>query len=94
VPNIGYNTGVLGDKVQLYPSLEIFLNTLTLFESESTIPRAAVILNAYSLRLSSLILENLLKQKAKENLEIGELFLAATSGVKLPLGVFGRFVKV
>jgi 23S rRNA (cytosine1962-C5)-methyltransferase len=40
-----------------------------------------------------LILENLLIHKAKENLEIGELFLAATSGVKLPLGVFGRFAK-
>jgi 23S rRNA (cytosine1962-C5)-methyltransferase len=52
-----------------------------------------LILNAYSLGLSSLILENLLIHKAKENLEIGELFLAATSGVKLPLGVFGRFAK-
>jgi 23S rRNA (cytosine1962-C5)-methyltransferase len=53
-----------------------------------------LILNAYSLGLSSLILENLLIHKAKENLEIGELFLAATSGVKLPLGVFGRFAKL
>jgi 23S rRNA (cytosine1962-C5)-methyltransferase len=45
------------------------------------------------LDLSSLILENLLIHKAKENLEIGELFLQASSGVKLPLGVFGRFGK-
>jgi 23S rRNA (cytosine1962-C5)-methyltransferase len=52
-----------------------------------------LILNAYSLGLSSLILENLLIHKAKENLEIGELFLQATSGVKLPLGVYGRFAK-
>jgi 23S rRNA (cytosine1962-C5)-methyltransferase len=52
-----------------------------------------LILNAYSLGLSSLILENLLIHKAKDNLEIGELFLPATSGVKLPLGVFGRFAK-
>ena len=35
----------------------------------------------------------LVYDKAKENLEIGELFLAATSGIKLPLGVFGRFAK-
>ena len=50
-----------------------------------------LILNAYSLGFSSLILENLLKQKAGKNLETGELYLAATSGNKLPLGVFGRF---
>lgn len=50
-----------------------------------------LILNAYSLGLSSLIIENLLIDKAKDSLEIGELYLQATSGVKLPLGVFGRF---
>ncbi len=50
-----------------------------------------LILNAYSLGFSSLIIENLLKKKAKENLNVGELFLQATEGPKLPLGVFGRF---
>lgn len=50
-----------------------------------------LILNAYSLGFSSLIIENLLKQKAKENLNAGELFLQSTAGPKLPLGVFGRF---
>ena len=50
-----------------------------------------LILNAYSLGFSSLIIENVLKQKAGKNLETGELYLAATSGNKLPLGVFGRF---
>jgi len=53
-----------------------------------------LILNAYSLGLSALVLENLLKEKAGKNLHIGELYLNATSGVKLPLGVFGRFLKV
>jgi 23S rRNA (cytosine1962-C5)-methyltransferase len=52
-----------------------------------------LILNAYSLGLSSLILENLLNKKAGKQLEIGELFLNAASGVKLPLGVFGRFAN-
>jgi 23S rRNA (cytosine1962-C5)-methyltransferase len=33
----------------------------------------------------------MLRDKAGKNLETGELFLQATSGVKLPLGVFGRF---
>lgn len=50
-----------------------------------------LILNAYSLGFSSLIIENLLKKKAGNNLHIGELYLQATAGNKLPLGVFGRF---
>lgn len=50
-----------------------------------------LILNAYSLGFSSLIIENLLKKKAGKNLNIGELYLQATAGNKLPLGVFGRF---
>jgi 23S rRNA (cytosine1962-C5)-methyltransferase len=50
-----------------------------------------LILNAYSLGFSSLIIENLLKKKAGKNLQIGELYLQATEGNKLPLGVFGRF---
>jgi len=50
-----------------------------------------LILNAYSLGFSSLIIENLLKKKAEKNLHVGELYLQATAGNKLPLGVFGRF---
>ncbi|HEY6162545.1 MAG TPA: oxidoreductase, partial [Bacteroidia bacterium] len=50
-----------------------------------------LILNAYSLGFSSVIIENLLAEKAKEDLETGELYLQASSGNKLPLGVFGRF---
>ena len=50
-----------------------------------------LILNAYSLGFSSLIIENLLSQKAGKNLNTGELYLQATEGNKLPLGVFGRF---
>lgn len=55
-----------------------------------------LILNAYSLGFSSLVPENLLKpfaQKHKSQLEIGELFLNAKSGVKLPLGVWGSLKK-
>ncbi len=52
-----------------------------------------LILNAYSLGMSSIIIENLLKAKATDSLQIGELYISAASGVKLPLGVFGRFVK-
>jgi len=48
-----------------------------------------LILNTYSLGFSSLIIENLLGNV--KGLETGELFLQATSGCKLPLGVFGRY---
>lgn len=52
-----------------------------------------LILNAYSLGLSALVIENFLSAHAGKSLSIGELYLNATSGVKLPLGVFGRFYK-
>lgn len=54
-----------------------------------------LILNAYSLGFSSVIMENLIKgaYPKVQNLETGELYLQATSGVKLPLGVFGKFFK-
>lgn len=55
-----------------------------------------LILNTYSLGFSSVIVENLIKTSFPQvtNLETGELFLQATSGVKLPLGVFGKFRKI
>lgn len=51
-----------------------------------------LILNTYSLGFSSLIVENLLAHRTKmgDTLETGELFLPSTTGLKLPLGVFGR----
>lgn len=55
-----------------------------------------LILNAYSLGFSALVPENLLQpfaSKHKSNLSIGELYLNAKSGVKLPLGVWGRLEK-
>jgi 23S rRNA (cytosine1962-C5)-methyltransferase len=51
-----------------------------------------IILNTYSLGFSSLIMENLLSSE-KGNLSIGELYLQAKEGSKLPLGVFGRLSK-
>lgn len=55
-----------------------------------------LILNAYSLGFSALVPENLLRpfaQKHKSDLSIGELYLNASSGVKLPLGVWGNLKK-
>lgn len=55
-----------------------------------------LILNAYSLGFSALVPENLLKPfatKNKSDLKVGELYLNAKSGIKLPLGVWGSLVK-
>lgn len=55
-----------------------------------------LILNAYSLGFSSVVIENLLApyaKKEKSSLNTGELFLQAESGIKLPLGVWGRLEK-
>lgn len=55
-----------------------------------------LILNAYSLGFSALVPHNLLEPysvKHKSELSIGELYLNAKSGVKLPLGVWGRLEK-
>ena len=51
-----------------------------------------LILNSYSLGFSAVIVENLLKGSlpSTENIEIGELYLQAKAGNKLPLGVFGK----
>ncbi len=50
-----------------------------------------LVLNAYSLGFSSLIIENLLKDVAGNKFETGELYLLSRTDQKLPLGVFGRF---
>ena len=55
-----------------------------------------LILNAYSLGFSALVPHNLLNPyalKNKSELNIGELYLQAKSGVQLPLGVWGRLEK-
>jgi len=55
-----------------------------------------LILNAYSLGFSALVPENLLMPfatKHKSKLNVGELYLQAKSGVKLPLGVWGRLER-
>ena len=50
-----------------------------------------LILNAYSLGFSSLILENLLQSgDKKRRVEIGELYLEDRFSKRLPLGAFGR----
>ena len=55
-----------------------------------------LILNTYSLGFSSVIVDNLIRSAfpGVTQLETGELYLQATAGSKLPLGVFGKFRKL
>jgi len=54
-----------------------------------------LVFNSYSLGFSSLIVENLLRKKMSSTVksETGELYLQSKTGIKLPLGVFGRIRK-
>jgi len=50
-----------------------------------------LVFNSYSLGFSSLIVENLMREKMNSaKIETGELYLQSKTGIKLPLGVFGR----
>ena len=86
-----YGHGPTGEKWKLEDNIgEMMSNVLQLLDEKEHF----LILNAYSLGFSSMILENLVKQNFKpENLEIGELYLQDSFGKKLPLGAFSRFRK-
>ncbi|HSH67685.1 MAG TPA: class I SAM-dependent methyltransferase [Bacteroidia bacterium] len=83
-----FGHGPNGEKWKLEDNINEMINLVLQLLDEK---EHFLILNAYSLGFSSLIIENLLKKKAGKNLHTGELFLQATEGNKLPLGVFGRF---
>jgi 23S rRNA (cytosine1962-C5)-methyltransferase len=81
-----YGHGTEGQKWKLEDMIaEMMQNVLSLLDESERF----LILNTYSLGFSSLIVENMLH--GFSNLQTGELFLQSTSGLKLPLGVFGRF---
>lgn len=88
-----FGHGPNGEKWKLEDNiLEMMDSVLQLIDKEQHL----LILNAYSLGFSALVAENLLEPFAKKNkseLTIGELYIPATSGVKLPLGVWGRLTK-
>lgn len=84
-----YGHGPKGEKWKLEDHIAALVeNVLQLLDPKEHL----LILNTYSLGFSSLVVENLLKEHAAD-LETGELYLQASSGVKLPLGVFGRFIR-
>jgi 23S rRNA (cytosine1962-C5)-methyltransferase len=88
-----FGHGPNGEKWKLEEQIhELVLEVLSILDPKKHL----LILNAYSLGFSALILENLLKDfsiKNKSDLKIGELYLPAKSGVKLPLGVWGNLIK-
>ena len=88
-----YGHGPNGEKWKLEDNIaEMMHHVLQLLDSEKHL----LILNAYSLGFSSLVPENLLRPFATKNksvLSTGELFINAKSGIKLPLGVWGKVEK-
>lgn len=88
-----FGHGPDGEKWKLEDNIaEMMSSVLQLLDKESHL----LILNAYSLGFSALVPENLMRPYAKKNkseLSIGELYLPAKSGVKLPLGVWGILQK-
>ncbi|TWR26470.1 oxidoreductase [Mucilaginibacter pallidiroseus] len=87
-----YGNGPNGEKWKLEDNInEMIHDVIKLLDPEEHF----LILNTYSLGFSSVIIENLIKNAfpTVQNLEIGELYLQATAGPKLPLGVFGKFYK-
>lgn len=76
--------------------LEEQIDTLVEEVSKILAPKKRfLVFNAYSMAFSPLILENLLLrhfgEEAVKQSEIGELFLPAESGLKLPAGIVARF---
>ena len=88
-----FGHGPNGEKWQLEDNIaEMMDGVLQLLDPEKHL----LILNAYSLGFSAMVPENLMKpfaKKYKSELSVGELFLNAKSGVKLPLGVWGKLEK-
>lgn len=83
-----YGHGPNGEKWKLEDNInEMIKGVLDLLDEKEHF----LILNAYSLGFSAMILENFFSGR---NPETGELFLQAKYGSKLPLGVFGRLRKV
>ncbi len=88
-----FGHGPNGEKWKLEDNIaEMMDSVLQILDTEKHL----LILNAYSLGFSAMVPENLLgpfAKKQKSQLSVGELFLNAKSGVKLPLGVWGKLEK-
>lgn len=85
-----YGIGAKGERWKLEEALnEMMTDLAQLLDDKNYF----FLLNVYSLGLSALVAENLIKvhfPNAKV-IDTGELYLKSTSGMNLPLGVYGRF---
>lgn len=88
-----YGHGPNGEKWKLEDHIQEMMHDVVQLLDEK---EHFLILNTYSLGFSSVIVENLIRTSfpSVKNLETGELYLQATAGIKLPLGVFGKFCNV
>jgi len=85
-----YGRGPDGEKWILEDNINELIKICSqLLESENSF----LVFNLYSMGLSALIAENLIKTHfpGVKNSEFGELYLQDRSGKRLPLGVFLRF---
>jgi 23S rRNA (cytosine1962-C5)-methyltransferase len=86
-----FGHGPKGEKWKLEENIaEMMKSVMELLHPENRF----LILNAYSLGLSAIVIDNFLRKTAGDSLQIGELYLNAASGCRLPLGVFGRFTQI
>ncbi len=88
-----YGHGANGEKWKLEENIqEMMESVLQLLNPKEHL----LILNAYSLGFSALVAENMLSDFSKKNkseLSIGELYISSKTGIKLPLGVWGKLLK-
>lgn len=88
-----FGHGPTGEKWKLEDNIAEMMETvLQIIDTEQHL----LILNAYSLGFSALVPQNLLApfaHKHTSDLQIGELYLNAKSGINLPLGVWGSVFK-
>lgn len=87
-----YGIGANGERWQLEQCInEILSDVAQILDPKQHF----IILNVYSMGLSALLVQNLINRNFKDcsELENGELYLQAKSGVTLPLGILARYSK-
>jgi 23S rRNA (cytosine1962-C5)-methyltransferase len=86
-----YGIGANGERWKLDENInEILTEIAQILDPKNNF----LVLNMYSLGMSALITENLIRAHFGNNhqtMDIGEVYLPTTSGVKLPLGILARF---
>lgn len=88
-----YGIGANGERWKLDENInEILQEIAQLLDPKNNF----LVLNMYSLGMSALIVENLVRGNFAsycKNLEVGEVYLPAQSGTRLPLGILARFTN-